>query len=247
MSELYTTKQVQELLQVDRTTVYRMLNDGRLTGVKVGSHWRFQKAEIDRLLSGGDQYEDPDLSSMEILPIHCVQSIQNVFGQIAEVGAVVTDLDGNPLTEMSHCSEFCALIQDSPSGYQACLDSWRELAEDPASKPVFHQCHARLQYARGFIAVKNQPAAMIIAGQFYLDEPESEDREQFIRELADKYEIDSSELLEAAAEIPVLDDRTEAKIGSWISEVARTFGDISTERAEMLERLRAISEMSSID
>ncbi|MCA9947998.1 MAG: helix-turn-helix domain-containing protein, partial [Anaerolineales bacterium] len=36
MEDLLTTRQVQELLQVDRTTVYRMRKDGRLTGVKVG-------------------------------------------------------------------------------------------------------------------------------------------------------------------------------------------------------------------
>lgn len=247
MSELYTTKQLQELLKVDRTTVYRMLQDGRLTGIKVGSHWRFHKAEIDLMISGGDQDQDLDLSSMQILPIHCVQSIQNVFGQIAEIGAIVTDLDGKPLTEMSHCSKFCALIQDSPSGYQACVQSWRELAKESTSHPAFHPCHAKLQYAKGFISVKNQPTAMIIAGQFYLNEPESEDREQFIRKLADKYELDSAELLEAASEIQVLDEGTQTKLGNWISEVANTFGEISSERAEMLDRLRAISEMSSID
>ena len=37
MPNLLTAKEVQELLSVDRTTIYRMLKDGRLKGVKVGN------------------------------------------------------------------------------------------------------------------------------------------------------------------------------------------------------------------
>ncbi|MCA9936705.1 MAG: helix-turn-helix domain-containing protein [Anaerolineales bacterium] len=50
MDDLLTTKQVQDLLQVDRTTVYRMLKDGRITGVKVGQQWRFHRQEVENLL-----------------------------------------------------------------------------------------------------------------------------------------------------------------------------------------------------
>jgi excisionase family DNA binding protein len=52
VNALLTTKQLQELLSIDRTTVYRMLKDGRLTGIKVGTQWRFSRDEVDALLSG---------------------------------------------------------------------------------------------------------------------------------------------------------------------------------------------------
>ncbi len=52
MDDLLTTKQVQDILKVDRITVYRMLNDGRLKGVKIGQQWRFPAREVERLLSG---------------------------------------------------------------------------------------------------------------------------------------------------------------------------------------------------
>ena len=52
MEDLLTTREVQELLHVDRITVYRMLSDGRLKGVKIGQQWRFPAREVDRLLSG---------------------------------------------------------------------------------------------------------------------------------------------------------------------------------------------------
>ncbi|MFL7812051.1 MAG: PocR ligand-binding domain-containing protein [Anaerolineales bacterium] len=246
MTELLTAKQVQKLLNVDRTTIYRMLKDGRLEGIKVGSHWRFRQEEIDKLLSLTHDAEVVDSAPTEILPLHCIQSIQNVFSQIAEVGAVVTDMEGQPLSEMSHCSRFCELIQDSPAGHQACLDSWKELAQERDTRPIFHSCHAGLRYARGFIMVEDKPSAMIVAGQFYLNQPDPEERDREISRLAEEYGIDRAELLKAAADLPVLDERKQAKIATWIAEVAETFGDISTERAEMLRRLKVISEMSSI-
>lgn len=247
MSELLTTKQIQQLLQVDRTTIYRMLKDGRLTGIKVGSHWRFRREEIDNLLSLAHGSDDADENPIDVLPLHCVQSIQNVFGQIAEVGAVVTDMEGKSVTEVSHCSEFCTLVQNSPSGYQACLKSWGRLAKDTDSRPVFNQCHAKLQYARGFIEVEDHPRAMIIAGQFFLNNPAPESRKSFVMELAATHKIDSAALLEADSKIQILDQRKQDQIANWISEVAKTFGDISSERSEMLKRLRAISEISNIN
>ncbi|MFN2144517.1 MAG: PocR ligand-binding domain-containing protein [Anaerolineales bacterium] len=247
MTELLTTKEVEDLLSVDRTTVYRMLKDGRLTGIKVGSHWRFRREEIDNLIYLASESGLSEPNPSEILPMHCIQSIQDVFAQIAEVGAVVTDMDGEPVSKMSNPSNFCALIQKSPSGRQACLNSWKKLAEDRSPNPVFQPCHAGLQYARDFIQVKNEPQAMIVAGQFMLDHSETNQLNQRIHRLAEEHGIEREKLEEAAAELQMLDDRKQNKIAHWISEVAKTFGDIGTERAEMIRRLRVISEMSNID
>ncbi len=85
MSELLTVKEVQDLLKIDRITVYRMLKDGRLTRVKVGRQWRFVQREIESLFSGNlsAQGEAAPAINGQALPIHCVQMIQNVFSEIA--------------------------------------------------------------------------------------------------------------------------------------------------------------------
>jgi excisionase family DNA binding protein len=247
MTELLTTKQVQELLQVDRTTIYRMLNDGRLTGIKIHSHWRFRRQEIENLLSSASQSETAGSSPSDVLPLHCIQSIQNVFSQIAEVGSIVTDMDGQPVSKISHCSRFCSLIQKSPSGYQACVDSWKRLAQYPEKQPVFLPCHAGLQYARGFININKTPTAMIVAGQFFLHPPDPAELDLHLRSLSARHGIDYHELSRAAHNIAHLDEKKQSQIGTWMLEVAKVFGEIGSERAEMLRRLRVISEMSNMD
>ena len=128
VTDLLTTKEVQDLLKVDRTTIYRMLKDGRLQGVKVGQQWRFPLSEIEGLLAGTHVHqEEIPLMPVSPLPLHCVAPIQRVFAEIAGVGAVTTAPDGQPLTEISNSCAFCDLMLASPSGRQACIASWRRL------------------------------------------------------------------------------------------------------------------------
>jgi len=46
---LLSARQVQMILHIDRSTVYRMAEDGRLPAVKVGRQWRFPEARIAAL------------------------------------------------------------------------------------------------------------------------------------------------------------------------------------------------------
>ena len=122
MTNLLTAKQVQELLNVDRTTIYRMLKDGRLTGVKVGQQWRFPASKVDALISGKSGQEEIATDDFfNALPLHCMQPIQDVFAEIADVGSVVTDKEGIPLTRISNSCDFCKLILGSTEGRQSCF------------------------------------------------------------------------------------------------------------------------------
>jgi excisionase family DNA binding protein len=51
---LLTALEVQELLHIDRSTVYRMAEDGRLPAIRVGRSWRFPTERIEALLDTGE-------------------------------------------------------------------------------------------------------------------------------------------------------------------------------------------------
>src|SRR5512141_2359095 len=110
MSDLLTTRQLMDLLQLDRTTIYRMLNDGRLPGVRVGGQWRFSRQAIDQWFidQSASKIGEPKTASsraevsIEVLPVYCLQPIQEIFAQTSDVGAVTTDLTGKPLTPVSN-------------------------------------------------------------------------------------------------------------------------------------------------
>jgi excisionase family DNA binding protein len=97
--DLLTTRQVLEILKVDRITIYRMLNDGRLKGVKVGQQWRFPRQEIERIAGGALPPPEPvQPETNNTFPTHCVQAIQDLFSDVAAISALVIDVDGEPVT-----------------------------------------------------------------------------------------------------------------------------------------------------
>jgi excisionase family DNA binding protein len=48
--ELLTVEEVANILRLNVRTIWRMLKDGRLKGIRLGGGWRIPKAELDRLL-----------------------------------------------------------------------------------------------------------------------------------------------------------------------------------------------------
>jgi excisionase family DNA binding protein len=251
MDDLLTTKQVQEFLQIDRTTIYRMLKDGRLTGVKVGQQWRFLRQEIEALLatvpSPSENEDEIPATPTDVLPLHCIQAVQDVFAEMAGVGSVTTSLDGQPLTSISNSNRFCNLILDSPSGRQACISCWRHLATQKESQPRFLTCHAGLLYARARIEVNHTYIAMLIAGQFYDRQPDPDEQAIRIAQLARVHDLDAGQLAACAGALPVLDERMRAPISGWLKKVAHTFSDIGRERADLMNRLRKIASISMLE
>ncbi len=250
MSELLTTKQLQELLKIDRITVYRMLNDGRLKGVKVGNQWRFSQAEIDRLL--GDERAEEDEApagedSLSDFPTSCVQDVQEIFAGIIGIGAITVTLHGEPLTQSTYSNPFCKLIQSSPSGLQACQASWRKIALHTTGAPPFQICHAGLCYKRSIINLENdQPAAWLVAGQFYISSPDREKEKMRLQELADKHNLPQSQLKDAALKIPVLSRHQQKQVQEWTPKVASTIHSVLCERADLMNRLQRIAEISTV-
>jgi excisionase family DNA binding protein len=239
---LLTLKQVQEILSVDRTTIHRMLKDGRLNGVKVGGQWRFSPQEIEALTRGATRKEEG--WGEDVLPLFCIQRMQDVFAELAGIGAVVTDLQGTPLTGMSNSCEFCTLMLSSPSGQAACQNSWREMTVRQGEPARFHKCHAGLQYSRAVIEVEGRPVATIVSGQFHLETPDDEQRMLSAQQLAEAHHLPFEALHQAAQKLPVLSEKYQGQIGTWLDKVAGTFSDLTNERVWLLRRLHQIAEIT---
>jgi len=246
MDNYLTVRQLQDLLKVDRITIYRMLQDGRLKGVKIGQQWRFAPREVEALLSGSPRPEpEPAAASPVHFPTHCIWAIQNIVAAIAAVGVVTVDLEGQPLTDISHGCEFCALVQSTPSGRKACQEFWRKMAARGPDAQGFSSCHAGLQYAQARIGTDEEPVGWLLTGQFYLQSP-SPAGVQTLAKLASEHRLHPEKLEAAARNLPVLDQKKQASIPVWLEKVAAAINSILSERAAFVDRLKKISEISSI-
>ncbi|MDM8520444.1 PocR ligand-binding domain-containing protein [Anaerolineales bacterium HSG6] len=254
MDELLTTKQIIDLLKIDRTTVYRMLNDGRLEGVKIGGQWRFKRQNIKTLISESptsptknppSSNEEVTSLNIDILPLTYIQSIQDVFAEIAQVSAITTTLEGVPLTKMSNKTSFCKVIRDTELGRQGCINSWCKLAQQ-TNKP-FATCFAGLQYAHARIELEDTQPILLFMGQIFIEPPTPAERQAHVHRIAEAYSLDEEELIQLSKELSVLDERMQHKIGGWLKKIANLFEQIGQERVDMKKRLQRIAALSRFE
>ncbi len=247
MTEWLTTRQVQEILKVDRVTVYRMLNDGRIKGIKIGQQWRFAQSEIDRLLSGTEEKEEiSEDTTIQDFPVDCAQNVQEIYAGILGVGALMTNVAGEPLTDIHYAGPFCKLIQSTPAGKEACQASWRKITKRDKQNLPFQECHAGLSYVRAKIEYEQQTTAWLISGQFYLNRPDPEETRAVMAQLAAEYALPVDALQEAAQKIPVLKPNQRDQVQEWTPKVAMTIQSFLCERADLMDRLQQIAALSAI-
>lgn len=250
MTELLTTRELQELLCVDRKTIYRMLKDGRLPALRVGGQWRFARQSIEEWLLHSDPVKQavpqaPLEINTDVLPLDCFTSIQEVFAQAVEIGAVTTDLAGKPLTPISNSCEFCNLILATEAGRRRCQQSWARLSQTPPA-PRLERCHAGLTYARARIRVGDEFIAMVFNGQFVTTTAERARLQVNAQDLAAACEIPPGQLRAAAKKIRLVRRARAEKILKLLQQVADTFSQIGERRLDLLTRLRQVSKLATV-
>jgi len=257
MDDLLTTRQLMDLLQLDRTTIYRMLNDGRLPAVRVGGQWRFSRQAIEALMQGksaapadgkmpAETPAGPSLPNTDVLPFHCLQPIQEVFAQTAGIGAVTTNLAGEMLTPFSNPCAFCTLILATERGRALCQASWKKLADQQEQHSQLEKCHAGLTYARSWIHVGGDPIAMIFGGQFVVGRGRAVNSPERIDRLARECNLDPEPLRQAAHEVRLLPRPRAEYLLRMLQLVADTFSTIGQERLDLLTRLKKVAALADV-
>ena len=248
MSPLLTTRQVQALLKVDRITVYRMLNDGRLKGVKIGKEWRFHRLEIEQML-GKPEIASPEKDTEDVLtefPAGCVEKVEDLLGGILGIGVTTVTLSGEPLNAIVNPSPFCQYILASSSGRQACQAAWGKPAGEGGQKSAFHACHAGLTFLRCPIDLDGRTVAWVIAGQFRAAPLDPTQESAMIESLAKHHKIQLRSLKEARQTVPVLSREQQAQVEAWTPRLSKTIQSILQERQKLTARLQQISDLSTV-
>ncbi|MCB9101570.1 MAG: PocR ligand-binding domain-containing protein [Anaerolineales bacterium] len=248
MADMLTAKDMQHLLHVDRSTIYRMAEAGRLPAIKVGKQWRFPSDQVDQWLNGQTTPAEPaplpavdpaptgDLAGL--LPLDCVQLIQDSFADLLNVMLVVTHLDGSPITQVSHPTPFYNLLAETNQGHQVCQETWRVLGQTPALKPRFVPTLAGLLCARALVRHGHELKGMIIAfgvapGEWPPDAGATTELAQFLA-------IDPASLERAFQAVSRLSTVEQDRILTTLQHIADILAHIVTERSALLGQLAAL-------
>jgi len=258
VAELLTTRQVQELLQVDRTTIYRMAESGRLPAVRVGKQWRFPQGEIERWLqsrgagvSVAPVRETPASSPTnrgghlaELLPIPCAQIIQDTCAELLGVMMLVTDTMGKPVTRVSNpCGFYEALIGHGAT-LEHCMGEWQQMAGAVPIEPRFATSSLGLLCARGLIRAGNELKGMVFVGGIAPEEwPPDEAR---LAQIARHFGVEINLIRGHLHEVYRLDRAQMERVLKYTQRVADIFSSIVEERSLVHGRLQAIAALSTL-
>ena len=252
VDDLLTTRQLQELLQVDRITIYRMLHDGRLRGFKVGGQWRFSRQEIeawlqekrvDREVGEAPVRAAGEAGPSRVLSPSCVQAVQGVCAEALGIGMITIQPGGTPFTEISNSCDFCNIILSSEVGKRQCAAAWRSAGDGKA-----RLCHAGLYCVGASVEVGDRVVAITAGCQFTILDSDVTDPpwRTNLAGLAAGLELSEEDLRAAADSVRLGTDEHLQRTARLVARVADTFAEIGQERLSLLSRLEHIAEVSKV-
>ncbi len=257
MSEMLTAKELQELLQVDRSTIYRMAEAGRLPAIKVGKQWRFPAEQVDdwfahqivtrsapKAYPAGSNTIGQGNNFTALLPLECVQLIQDSFAELLGIMLVVTDINGRPITKPSNPCGLFEAINQVPDAVERCIQGWGTLASTIDLEPKFSENHLGLLCSRAMIRVGTELQGMVIAGCVAPDlwPPEPEEYEA----IAVEYGVDASLLTSRLSEVFTLSPEQKFRVLAYLQRIANIVAHIVDERKSLVGRLEAIADLTTI-
>ncbi|RPI25731.1 MAG: helix-turn-helix domain-containing protein [Actinobacteria bacterium] len=196
-----TASDLTRMLRIDKSTVYRMAEDGRLRGIKVGRQWRFPADALGRSLGIETRGADAiDLARAERL---C-----GLFAELYGVMLVVADPTGRPVTGVINPSHYMALLARRPGVLDRCASEWGDLAGEPGTAPRLRQSYLGFLCARVFIRSGFELIGMVVAGGLAPDAwPPPYER---IAAIARDAGVAPAELAAAAGSLPRMDETARA-------------------------------------
>ncbi len=242
--DLLTTRQVQELFKIDRSTIYRMADDGRLTALKVGRQWRFPSEQVQALLGATRNTKStgaPNKPLDSLIPAPTAQAIADLVADLFNVMAVVTDMEGRALTTVANqCGYFSALFDGRPD---ACTEGWRRLGQEAELQPRFVPSHMGLLCARSFIRMGSTLAGMVIVGGVAPQHwpPTGEE----LLAIADQTDTDPAVMRENINEVYWIDRAHQDWILRNLSQVSGLISRLADDHGRLINKLETIAGLAT--
>lgn len=140
-----------------------------------------------------------NVTLLDLISLEDLQQIQDVYGEAIGIATIITDINGQPITQPSNFSKVCNMVRTTEIGSQYCVYSGKVLGEKAHTLlvPTYQKClSCGFIDASAPIIVDGKHIANWIVGQINPNEVD----EQRIRQYAQEIGIDPDRLAEAFQE-----------------------------------------------
>lgn len=244
-----TTRQLQELLQVDRLTIYRMLDAGEIPAFKVGRQWRFDSREIKRWLSGQGEAQSVGNEQTELaarsqgtenLPLAGMQTIQDSFAQALGLRLVIVTDDNRALTTPSNEQPLEQLLQTT-SGGMGYLTELIEREQKPVLMPEEEASVGLLSQA---LQLGQQLQASLCCGPFVYAERKELLKADLVR-IAQASDLPSESLSELLLKTRMFNATERSQLAAILASVAVALETLVEQDLAFQHHLQKIANLAS--
>jgi excisionase family DNA binding protein len=219
-----TARDVQELIRVDRSTIYRMAESGRLPAIKVGRQWRFPADAVHAWLEASGNGRD------DLRPITAAQEITDLFADLYGVMVIVTDIAGNPITDVSNPCGYFSAVSNEAAALDRCIAEWNALGGQYDFEPRLRPSHLGFLCTRAFIRIGNELSGMVISGGIAPDEwPPSDER---VAEIAAESRVPLPIVEQSIEDVHRIGPADQERFLAAIPVLARHLSNIATEERQ---------------
>lgn len=238
-----TTKDLQDLIRVDKSTIYRMAEDGRIPAVKVGRQWRFPENAVRQMLGDGLAAEPTpqQRSLLAALDPAATQAVADLAAETFGAMVVITGMNGHPMTDVANPCGLFAAVAKQPDVLPRCIDTWAHYGETPDLVPAFRRSQFGFLCARSFVRVGNELLGMMIVGGIAPAVwPPSDD---VIRATAAVFGVDEGLVRDHIDEVYRFDDAGMARVLDLLPQFGVLLSRMASSSSSLVGRLDAIASL----
>lgn len=263
-ADLLSTREVQAILHVDRTTIYRMVDGGQLPAIRVGKQWRFSRADLERWLrtqAGPNPIQDsarpvsisaqhepaaspaPHAPLADLAAMPWIQMMQDMLAEALGVMMVVTDMVGHPQTRVSNpCGLYDAVIKNDDA-VKRCIQDWQQMAEALTLAPRFAPSSLGLLCARGLIRLGRELGGMVFLGGVAPEGWPPDDEET--KAIAEHFGVAPERIAACAHDVHRLDGAAQERALGFVQCFADMISQMLDDRNTLRARLQAIASLAA--
>ncbi len=180
--------------------------------------------------------DDASIRFEDLFDIDDIQAIQDAFSDATGVAAIITDVDGIPITKPSNFSALCLMIRGTPAGLVNCIRSDKELGTLEDGNGRIAKCLSAGFWDGGTsINVGARPIAKWLIGQV-VDESLAEDE---VLAYTTSIGVDAARV---RAALPGLVRMSKEQFEKVHTAVALTARQLSFLALQIIQQARAITE-----
>lgn len=239
-----TTKDLQDLIRVDKSTIYRMAEDGRIPAVKIGRQWRFPEGAVREMLGRAPVHPRQAREQRTLLSSldpEVIQAVAELTARTLGGMVVVTGMDGRPMTEVVNPCGLFSAVASEPDVLPKCIDTWAHYGAVPDLVPAFRPSQFGFLCARAFIRVGNELLGMVIVGGIAPDVwPPSDGA---ITAAASGFGVDPAVMRDHIDEVHHLDVGAKARVLDLLPQFGVLLSRMAESSSSLVGRLDAIASL----